>query len=135
MGLDDDSAAKVIDTIEKYKKQRRKGMEQFLWHKCKDDLNDIFDDGSEQETYFTDPSIENVVTVTATIRNRDGSETCSSVTELNAIPSAENIDYATPLAFGNSIGNLDTGLGKVFRKAQVTLMEEYLEHTVKKTKS
>ena len=135
MGLDDDSAAKVIDTIEKYKKQRRKGMEQFLWHKCKDDLNDIFDNGSEQDTYFTDPSIENVVTVTATIRNRDGSETCSSVTELNAIPSAENIDYATPLTFGNSIGNLDTGLGKVFRKAQVTLMEEYLEHTVKKTKS
>ena len=133
-GLDDDSTSKVIDSIEHYRKQRKKGMEQFLWYKCIDDLSDILGDNQKQESYFADPSIDNVVTVTAMIKNRDGSESCSSITELNAAPSVSNVDYTTPLAFGNSIGNLDTGLGKVFRKAQVSLMEAYLEQAVKKTK-
>ena len=108
------------------------GVEPFQW--IRSDIEPQNITVIEPQNPFDDPSVESVVEVTATIRNRDGTRSSVVYTENNSVPLASSLDYSSPLTAGTSIGNLDVNLGNIFRKSQQLLMTDYLKEAVKKTR-
>ena len=128
----EDLSDQFLRSTMSYIDARIPGVEPFQW--IRSDIEPQNITVIEPQNPFDDPSVESVVEVTATIRNRDGTRSSVVYTENNSVPLASSLDYSSPLTAGTSIGNLDVNLGNIFRKSQQLLMTDYLKEAAKKNK-
>ena len=128
---DMDLANGIGERIKKYMDVRKTGTDIFQWYRC--DLAIDGEDTSEEKDPFSNPEVENIVTITATIENRDGSSTTAKVTGSNIVPTASAFDYSDAVSFGDTVDMIDRGFGGLFQKARRELMQGYMNDALKKT--
>ena len=117
--------------IKKYMDARKAGTDMFQWYRS--DLVIDVADAKDERGLFSDPKVENIVTITATIENRDGSSTTAKVTGSNVVPAASGFDYSDAVSFGNTVDMIDRGFGGLFQKARRELAQGYINDALKKT--
>ena len=129
LSRDDEMAREFGLYTREYLAARLPDSEPFQWYRHDITPQNII---AIESNDFADPSVNSVVTITATIQNRDGTQATVESKVCNAVPAAKDIQYSDVLEFSGSLGTLDTGLGNVFRQAQCQLMESYIGEASKK---
>ena len=125
-------ANSIASGIKRYTDSRRPSTDIIQWYRQDIAIPDM-DVPPADEDPFSDPTVKNVVTVTATIKSRDGGSTTTSVTGKNVVPSASEFVYSDPTSFGNTVDEVDRGFGGLFQKARQDLAQGYMNDAVKKT--
>lgn len=82
---------------------------------------------------FSDPSVQNVLRVSATITGRDGREIRREAEIPNGVPGLGEISYESPLALGASVGRLERAVHDGMNGVARALCEGYMDEALKKT--
>lgn len=87
----------------------------------------------QQEDVFSDPAVNNVLRVSATILGRDGREIHREAEIPNGVPGLGEIDYGSPLALGASVGKVERAISGGMSGVAKGLCEGYINAALKKT--
>ena len=88
---------------------------------------------AQQEDMFSDPTVNNVLRVSATILGRDGREIHREAEIPNGVPGLDEIDYGSPLALGASVGKVERAISGGMSGVAKGLCEGYVNAALKKT--
>ena len=88
-----------------------------------------------QEDAFSDPGVNNVLRVSATILGRDGREIHREAEIPNGVPGLGEINYESSLTLGASVGMVERAVSKGMSGVAKGLCEGYVNAALKKTGS
>ena len=88
---------------------------------------------AQQEDMFSDPAVNNVLRVSATILDRDGMEIHREAEIPNGVPGLGEIDYGSPLSLGDSVGKVERAISGGMSGVAKGLCEGYVNAALKKT--
>ena len=88
---------------------------------------------AQKEDMFSDPAVNNVLRVSATILDRDGMEIHREAEIPNGVPGLGEIDYGSPLSPGASVGKVERAISGGMSGVAKGLCEGYVNAALKKT--
>ena len=88
---------------------------------------------NQQGDVFSDPAVNNVLRVSATILSRDGREIHREAEIPNGVPGLGEIDYGSPLTLGASVGKVERAISSGMSGVAKGLCEGYVNAALKKT--
>ena len=130
---------RIRSALSRYTDEYMKGREPLIWNAGAANLYQEMRPSETSETsgqhggLFSDPSVRNVLRVSATILARDGKEIHREVELPNGVPGLEEIHYESPLTLGASIGRLERAVSDGMSDVAKRLCEGYMDLALKKT--
>lgn len=129
-------SGRIRSALSRYTDEYMASREPVIWNA---DVSEARQNGPEegsatrQADMFSDPAVNNVLRVSATILGRDGREIHKETEIPNGVPGLGEIDYGSPLTLGASVGKVERAISGGMSGVAKELCEEYINAALKKT--
>ena len=132
-----ESGARIRSVLSQYTDKQMASRTPVIWRADIADQSTVSapnrKDQPHQNDDFSDPSIENILNISASIVSRDGNKIYREVAIPNGVPGLEEIRYDSPLDLGASVGKLEQAVSSGMMGVAKQICEGYMERALKKT--
>ena len=122
---------RISRILSMYTNKNMSSREPVIWKA--DAANPKEEETSQQMEPFSDPSVDNVLRISATITGRDGNEIHREAEFPNGVPDLGEICYDSALSLGASVGKLERSISAGMTDVARELCEGYMDVALKKT--